>query len=118
LSVAGAFDFAGKARATCRGSSWPVAGVVSGHADRRVEWEVLGFSCGPPMLSLARPALPLDLADSRVLRAAEQGRRLKLAGLVAEAALLAAGYHRHKRGEWRKRRGQAEQAIPEPGDAG
>jgi hypothetical protein len=26
--------------------------------------------------------------------------------LLARAALLAAGFHRHKRGEWRKRRGQ------------
>lgn len=29
----------------------------------------------------------------------------KLADQVAHAALLAAGYHRHKRGEWRRRRG-------------
>jgi hypothetical protein len=28
------------------------------------------------------------------------------ADLVARAALLAAGYHQHKRGEWRKRREQ------------
>ena len=28
----------------------------------------------------------------------------EMADLVAHAALLAAGYHRHKRGEWRKRR--------------
>src|SRR5262245_45941618 len=28
----------------------------------------------------------------------------ELADLMAEAAFLAAGYHRHKRGEWRKRR--------------
>jgi len=27
------------------------------------------------------------------------------AELLSEAALYAAGYHRHKRGEWRKRRG-------------
>jgi hypothetical protein len=27
------------------------------------------------------------------------------ADLAARAALLAAGYHQHKRGEWRKRRG-------------
>jgi hypothetical protein len=27
--------------------------------------------------------------------------------LIVRAALLAAGYHRHRRGEWRKRRGQA-----------
>jgi hypothetical protein len=29
-----------------------------------------------------------------------------LADLLAHAALLAAGFHRHKRGEWRKRREQ------------
>ena len=29
-----------------------------------------------------------------------------LADLLARAALVAAGYHQHKRGEWRKRRGQ------------
>ena len=34
-------------------------------------------------MALARPSLPLDLADSRVLRSSEQGRKLKLAGLVA-----------------------------------
>jgi hypothetical protein len=28
----------------------------------------------------------------------------ELADLLAKAALLAAGYHQHKRGEWRKRR--------------
>src|SRR5262249_25424699 len=83
LSVARCFDFAGKGRQPCGGASWPVAGAVSGHADRRAEWEVLGFSCGPSMMALARPSLPLDLADSRALRAAEQGRKLRLAGLVA-----------------------------------
>ena len=30
------------------------------------------------------------------------------ADLVARAALLAAGFHQHKRGEWRKRREQAD----------
>jgi DNA polymerase III alpha subunit len=85
LSVAGAFDFAGKARQPCGSASGPVAGAAVGHSDRRAEWEVLGFSCGPPMMALARRSLPLDLADGRVLRAAEQGRKLKLAGLVAAA---------------------------------
>ena len=33
----------------------------------------------------------------------------KLADLAARAALLAAGFHKHNRGEWRKRRGQTEQ---------
>ena len=30
--------------------------------------------------------------------------------LVARAALLATGFHQHKRGEWRRRREQADQA--------
>ena len=29
------------------------------------------------------------------------------AEVIARAALLASGYHRHNRGEWRKRRGQS-----------
>lgn len=36
----------------------------------------------------------------------------ELTDLLARAALLASGYHRHKRGEWRKRREQAEPAEP------
>jgi hypothetical protein len=31
----------------------------------------------------------------------------ELTDLAARAALLAAGYHQHKRGEWRRRRGHA-----------
>jgi hypothetical protein len=39
--------------------------------------------------------------------------------LAARAALLAAGYHRHKRGEWRRRRAQRNPAGPGPAaDAG
>lgn len=34
----------------------------------------------------------------------------ELADLLARAALLAAGYRQHNRGEWRKRRGQRERA--------
>ena len=51
--------------------------------------------------------------DRRAARA-ERGRDNELdeqvkaleqaADLLAEAALLAAGYHRHRRGEWRKKR--------------
>ena len=33
-------------------------------------------------------------------------RLAELAELAARAALLAAGYHQHKRGDWRKRRGR------------
>jgi hypothetical protein len=35
------------------------------------------------------------------------------ADVLARAALLAAGYHQHKRGEWRKRRGQKEKQEQE-----
>src|SRR5262249_44006657 len=73
----------GKGRHPCGGASWPVAGVVSGCGDRRAEWETMGFSCGPPMMALARRALPADLADSRLLRQAAHGSKLQLAGLVA-----------------------------------
>ncbi len=34
----------------------------------------------------------------------------QLAELLARAALLAAGFRQHKRGEWRKRRGQCDKA--------
>jgi hypothetical protein len=37
---------------------------------------------------------------------ADLKRLTETTDLLARAALLAAGYHRHKRGEWRKRRGQ------------
>jgi hypothetical protein len=35
---------------------------------------------------------------------------IETADLVANAALLAAGFHQHKRGEWRKRRGHSRPA--------
>src|SRR4051794_6977687 len=35
-----------------------------------------------------------------------------LADLLARAALLAAGYHQHKRGEWRRRRERLEPKSP------
>ena len=37
---------------------------------------------------------------------AELAAVAEAADLLARAALLAAGYHQHKRGEWRKRRGR------------
>jgi hypothetical protein len=46
------------------------------------EWELLGFATGPPLLSLLRPTLAPDVADSRAL-AGRAGRRVKVAGLVA-----------------------------------
>lgn len=45
-----------------------------------------------------RTALELD-ADLEAL--------IEMTNQMAQAALLAAGYYRHKRGEWRKRREQA-----------
>jgi hypothetical protein len=53
------------------------------HDDRRSEWGALGFTSGPQMMALARRALPRGLADSRALREADHGQKLRLAGLVA-----------------------------------
>src|SRR5262245_55099001 len=65
-------------------SPWPVGGA-DGSAQSalwRSEWELLGFSCGPPLLTLARPALPHELSDSRALSCERQGKKARLAGLV------------------------------------
>jgi hypothetical protein len=43
----------------------------------------------------------LDALDSEINALTD------LADAVARAALLAAGFHQHKRGEWRRRRGQS-----------
>src|SRR5262249_59193974 len=75
---------AGKARKWSVGPG-PVAGAVRLHDDRRSEWGALGFTSGPQMMALARRALPRDLDDSRALREAEHGQKLRLAGLVAAA---------------------------------
>jgi hypothetical protein len=42
-----------------------------------------------------------------------------LADLLVEATLLAAGYHRHNRGQWRKRRAPTTppQQLPAPADS-
>jgi hypothetical protein len=61
----------------------------------------------------------IQRASREAARADRRARRAELAALdadlkalsettdlVASAALLAAGFHRHKRGEWRKRRDQ------------
>ena len=59
------------------------------------------------------------LADRESARAAREAAEAldspvaeldEVAGLVARAALLAAGYHQHNRGEWRKCRDRAEDA--------
>ena len=62
-----------------------MACAVRFHDDRRSEWGALGFTSGPQMMPLARKGLPSDLADSRALREAEHGQRLRLAGPVAAA---------------------------------
>ena len=51
----------------------------------------------------------LDLRDKKAELAAldaEITDLIETTDLVARAALLAAGYHQHKRGEWRKKREQ------------
>jgi hypothetical protein len=56
-----------------------------------------------------------DRAEQKAMRTevealdAELDELNDLADLLARAALLAAGYRQHKRGEWRKRRVQAHQ---------
>jgi DNA polymerase III alpha subunit len=48
------------------------------------EWDLLGFLVGPPLMSLFRPCLPVNLDDSRCIPE-RVGRRVRLAGLVATA---------------------------------
>jgi hypothetical protein len=72
---------------------------------------------------LAAKLVADQLAENRAARAAEraslEAEQLRLgppeqalaeldvaSDLMASAALLAAGYHRHDRGSWRKKRGQ------------
>jgi hypothetical protein len=54
-----------------------------------------------------RQARRAEQAEVEALDAGLNGQN-DLADLLARAALLAAGFHQHKRGEWRKRRGQGE----------
>jgi hypothetical protein len=42
---------------------------------------------------------------------AEVARLEAIADLLAKAALVSAGYHQHKRGEWRKRRGENDKTV-------
>jgi hypothetical protein len=51
----------------------------------------------------------LEALDAKV------GVLIELTDLAARSALLAAGYHQHKRGEWRKRRVQGTPSASEPG---
>jgi DNA polymerase III alpha subunit len=48
----------------------------------QAEWELLGFICGPSLMSLARQALPPGLVDSRLLPEMV-GQTVRLAGMVA-----------------------------------
>lgn len=100
LVRSGAFDFAGKGREVLLSSAglsdrglpcearkqpppiptWPLAALGTPETD---EWEMLGFSCGPPIMALARRELPCELNDSRALRVAQHKAKLRLAGLVA-----------------------------------
>jgi hypothetical protein len=64
------------------------------------------------MDAIDRAAQERDRARKRQAKATEDARDTELqavceAGLLwSRVALLAAGYHRHDRGEWRRRRGQ------------
>ena len=63
-------------------------------------------------LTFRREKAKLTAIDNDIKALAE------MTDLVARAALLAAGYHQHKRGEWRKRREQYDNAnhgFPEQG---
>lgn len=60
---------------------------------------------------LARRLQALDINDRKAeLAALEESARAsdEAAALLARAALVAAGFHQHKRGEWRKRRERKE----------
>jgi DNA polymerase-3 subunit alpha len=105
LIRAGCFDFCGRSResllqeaeATQQGrlpgwwegrkeyELWPLDALPASFALAacwRQEWELLGFLCGPPLLSLARACVPPGLADSRSLGELT-GERVRLAGLLA-----------------------------------
>jgi cysteine sulfinate desulfinase/cysteine desulfurase-like protein len=59
----------------------------------------------------ARAVLQAEIQQRlAVLAALEQ--LSALADLLAQATLVAAGYHQHHRGEWRRRRAQASPARP------
>jgi hypothetical protein len=62
-----------------------------------------------------RAALRAERAELKDLDAA-LGRVCQEAELLARAALVAAGFRQHKRGEWRKKRGDPERAQQGPAD--
>jgi hypothetical protein len=55
-------------------------------------------------LELRREKADLAALDDQI------ERLIEMTALVARAALLAAGYHQHKRGKWRKKREQNDHA--------
>ena len=62
-----------------------------------------------------RVALRAERVELKDLDAA-LGRVCQGVDLLARAALVAAGYHQHKRGEWRKKRGHPKRAEQGPPD--
>ena len=82
----------------------------------RVVKEYVGAGPGAELQANVKEA---DRRSERARREAEKAERERLEefdaevdaaceviGLIARAALMAAGYHQHKRGEWRLRRGR------------
>jgi hypothetical protein len=85
----------------------------------RVVREYIGGGEAGELAAQIDAANRADREAARDARRAEQAR-LKaldaplnvlndLADLLAHAALLAAGFHQHRRGNWRKRRGQRDE---------
>lgn len=84
---------------------------VNGQPRRMYVGTGLAAQLAAQLDDIAREQQALDRAQAERLRAEAQelddqvGRVDELAELLCRAAMLAAGYHRHHRGEWRKRRG-------------
>ena len=101
-----------ESRGSCRGRYY----TRSKRANGRVVREYVG-AAGDPLVELVAAADALRRGDRR---AAAEARRAEeaswqaalapllelsqVADLLARAALLAAGYHRHSRSSWRKKR--------------
>jgi hypothetical protein len=84
-----------------------------------------GLGLGVGLINRVKEVIRTDRAEERAKFAAVVDEFAALEGIiaplddfarsVAEAAILAAGYHRPKRGPWRKRRGQVDpsrEALP------
>jgi hypothetical protein len=80
-----------------------------------------GLGVGAGLISRVKEVIRADRAEERAKFAAVVDEFAALEGIiaplddfarsVAEAAILAAGYHRPKRGPWRKRRGQVDPSL-------